>query len=224
MNLVCASKCKSKKKKRLVVFLIIISLILFGVFLYINIYVNPIIIQTNQAVIKATTINVINDSVSSSISKDNFDDLLQIHYDNDGNITAITANSLLANRLNNTIINDCQTALSDIKKLNFSVPLGTFSGIKLLNGVGPSVSIKMMPVGNVETKFFSEFSSQGINQTNHKLYLNINANISVLLPGIDTSIKVKTQILLCESVIVGKVPQVYLGNNNVLNNQLNLVP
>ena len=224
MNCSCNRKRKTKTKTKVIIIFVTVSMILLCVFLYLNLYVNPIIIQSNRAEIKATTVGVINDAVLNSINSENFDDILQIHYDNDGNITAITANSLVANKLNNSIIKDCQNALSDLKKLNFSVPIGTFSGIKIFNGLGPNVSIKMMPIGDVETEFYSEFISQGINQTNHKLYLSINANISILLPGINQSIKVKTQVLISESIIVGKVPQIYLGSNNVLNKQLNLVP
>ena len=81
----------------------------------------------------------------------------------------------------------------------------------------------MLPIGNITCKFTSEFKSAGINQTNHKLYLTVNSNVSVILPIENQIIQTQTQIMIAESIIVGKIPQTYLNSSSV-DEMLNLIP
>mgnify|MGYP003299960409 CR=1 FL=1 len=57
------------------------------------------------------------------------------------------------------------------KEENVNISLGSFTGISLLSGSGFKVPINISTVGNVKTDVRSEFKSQGINQTLHRLYL-----------------------------------------------------
>ena len=55
----------------------------------------------------------------------------------------------------------------------------------------------------------SEFQSAGINQTLHKIYLDVSCNVRVLTPFSSIDEKVINQVLLAESVIVGNIPDTY---------------
>lgn len=226
MGKVCNnSQYKRKKRRKKIIWLTMVILLVIGIFAYFNNYVNPTIVKTNIAVIKAKTNETINSSVATSLnSKDLYDDLISIKYDADGNITSISANSFNANKINNQILTDCQNKLNNTTDLSFYVALGCFSGVPLLNNVGPKIKIKMLPIGNIQSSFKSNFTSLGINQTYHAIHLNYTLSISVLLPGFDRNVTVSSQILIGEGIIVGQVPQVYFGNNSSLTSQLNLVP
>lgn len=221
----CSTKRNSSKRKKLIIWLVVILIVICSIFVYFNNYVNPVIISTNSSVIKAKTTQILNECIAKSLTQtDVYEQLVTINNDTNGNVTSISANTLNANKLNNTILSACQQALNNQSDLYFEVPLGTFSGIPALNGIGPNIKIRMLPVGNIESSFKSNFTSVGINQTHHEIYLNFKINISVLLPGTDKTVCVNSQVLLAESVIVGKVPEVYFGNSNLLNSELNLVP
>ncbi len=86
---------------------------------------------------------------------------------------------------------------------------GSFTGFKLLSGKGPGVPIKISSIGNVETDLRSEFSSQGINQTLHRVYLQVVCNVSVLTPYDSITETITSQVLIAENVIVGKIPNTY---------------
>lgn len=86
---------------------------------------------------------------------------------------------------------------------------GSFTGFKLLSGKGPGVPIRISSIGNVETDLRSEFTSQGINQTLHRVYLQIECQVSILTPYEDITEKIKNQVLIAENVIVGKIPNTY---------------
>lgn len=55
----------------------------------------------------------------------------------------------------------------------------------------------------------SEFTAQGINQTLHRVYLQVDCEVSVLTPFKDITKKIANQVLLAESVIVGDIPDTY---------------
>ena len=57
----------------------------------------------------------------------------------------------------------------------------------------------------------------------HRIYMNVTASVSMVLPTASRNITTNTQILLCESIIVGKVPDTYL-NSNSLDEMMNLIP
>jgi hypothetical protein len=81
----------------------------------------------------------------------------------------------------------------------------------------------MIPIGSVVCKFVSNFESAGINQTLHKIYVNINAQIGVVFPLNSVSFNSEQQVLISECVIIGQVPEVYL-NSESLDTLLNFVP
>ena len=79
----------------------------------------------------------------------------------------------------------------------------------MLSGRGPGVKIRISSFGNIETNLNSEFTSQGINQTLHRIYVDISCNVKVLTPFKDIERKITNKVLLAENVIVGNIPDTY---------------
>ena len=63
--------------------------------------------------------------------------------------------------------------------------------------------------GGVNTNLSSEFIDNGINQTLHRIYLDVDTNINIITPFNIIGNSYKTRVLLAESIIVGKVPESY---------------
>lgn len=80
-----------------------------------------------------------------------------------------------------------------------------------------------MPIGNVLCKFSSKFTSAGINQTLHSIFVDVQTSVSIILPTRTVQVGGSSQVLIAESVIVGKVPDVYL-NGNIFGEGFDLVP
>ena len=91
-----------------------------------------------------------------------------------------------------------------------SIPIGSFSGLPVLSGVGPVVSVPTAPYGSVKCTFLSKFVSAGINQTVHKIYLNVETSISLVLPFNKLKVDDSTEVLISESLIIGEIPETYL--------------
>ena len=104
-------------------------------------------------------------------------------------------------------------------KLHF----GSFTGLKLMSGKGPGIKIRISTIGNVKTDLKSEFVSKGINQTLHRIYLQVDCEVSILTPFDDItqsiynlhsfptrrSSDLYNQVLLAENVIIGNIPNTY---------------
>lgn len=94
---------------------------------------------------------------------------------------------------------------------------GSFTGFKLLSGRGPGIKIRISSVGDVATDLRSEFTSQGINQTLHRVYLQVDTNVNILTPFDNIEKEISNQVLLMENVIIGEIPSTYY-NLEGLNN------
>ena len=67
----------------------------------------------------------------------------------------------------------------------------------------------MSVIGDIETDLKSEFKEAGINQTLHRIYLEVKCNVSILTPINSITEVITNQILLSEGVIVGNIPDTY---------------
>ena len=67
----------------------------------------------------------------------------------------------------------------------------------------------------METDLRSEFTDQGINQTVHRIYLQVVCEVSILTPFQDITEKITNQVLLAENVIIGNIPETYYNLEGV---------
>ena len=184
----------------------------------------PIIKNYCTSKINSLTEQALNVAVSNVINTTiNYDSIMTISYNPNGDINYISANQYMINTITREIIKDANIQIANINSDYFYIPIGTLSGIALFNGRGHKVKLSATPVSIIGSNFDSNFINVGINNTLHKIYLNVEAQINMNLPIKKQTIKVNQQVLLCESVIVGKVPNVYF-NSGVGDTLLNLIP
>ena len=184
----------------------------------------PIIINYSTAKINSLTEQALNVAVSNVINSTiDYDSIMSISYTQTGEINYITANQYMINTITREIIKDAHERIKILDEDYFRIPLGTLSGVAIFNGRGPKVKLSATPVGIIGSSFDSQFVSVGINNTLHKIYLSVKARVEMSLPIKRQLIEVEQQVLLCESVIVGKVPNVYF-NSGKSDTMLNLVP
>lgn len=212
---------KHKKRYKAVSLILLVICLFFIVFSFM---VNPVIMDTVEIKSKALATRAMNDSIADVVMNSIiYDDLVSIVSDDFGNISMIQANSLEINNLSKDLAQTCEVRIAEFGGNGVAIPLGTFTGIPLFVGRGPRIRVKMTPIGSVICKFVSHFESAGINQTVHKIYVNINATVAVVMPLSSRSFKAEQQVLISESVIVGQVPEVYLYSDT-LDTLLNFVP
>ena len=206
-------------------FRIIIILAIFIVFFsyYLNV-VSPIVYTYSSAKTNALTEAAINLAVSMVLNRTlNYDSLIDVTYTSSGEIAAFSANQYEINTISREIVKEAQTQMKTLGEDGLWLNVGTFTGMHFLIGKGPKVRLNLVPVGAVASRFSSEFSAVGINMTKHTLFLYVDAHVSIVLPIKSYEVYSSIQVMLAESIIVGKVPEVYL-NGGSLGEALDLVP
>lgn len=205
-----------KVKRRLKKFLhiaIIISVITFVLY-YFQYIVNPVIYSVSEGQVRMGTIRAVNNAIAEVVANVNiYDSLCNIITDEEGNVAMVSANALRINNLTKELIKVSQEKIEKLVLDTVKIPLGNFSGIPLLSGFGPQIKLRVVPMGSMSCYFVSEFTQAGINQTNHRIYVNFESYVNLVMPLESRQIETKSQVLICECIIVGKVPNVYLQGN-----------
>ena len=152
-----------------------------------------------------------------------YHDLMSVHMDDRGQVALLSANTMAMNRLADRAGQAALRRLGDMSSERVSVPLGAALGMTILAGSGPDIPVSIVPIGSVATEFATEFEACGINQTRHKVYLQLTASIRIVIPTGAKTTQVSANMLVAESIIVGSVPEGFVGYD--LNEaELNMVP
>ena len=154
----------------------------------------------------------VNETIDSGEIK--YDDLISFEKDNDGKITAVKSNMPEFNRLQSKILNVVLERISEVSTKDLSIPVGSLTGVNLLAGRGPMVTVRMQSVGSSTAHLTNQFVSAGINQTKHQILLEVDVSVAILLPGFRTATQVSNAFTVAETVIVGTVPETYTYFNS----------
>lgn len=205
---------RRSKKKRLLTALLVTASIVGGLFIYFQRNVTRVLISISEATMRASTTVAVNDAVYYTLSDEmRYEDLVHVERDEQGNIVAVAANPLKINKIARDTASISQSNLKNLSMNGIPVPLGALTGIEAFAGLGPSINFRIIPVSSVTCDFSSTFESVGINQTKHSIYLNVVADISIVMPSRTENFAVITEILVGESVIVGEIPDTYLQSD-----------
>lgn len=217
-------KTKLKKNKKTIITISVMVFVFMAFYLLFGLVVNPVLVNTIELRAKAIATRAMNSSISDVIMNSIvYDDLINIVTDEIGNISMIQANSLEINNLSKDLNQTTENKIEEYGKNGVSIALGSFTGIPFLVGLGPKIKLNVSPIGSVFSTFSSEFETAGVNQTIHRIYLNVNANVGVVLPLYTKRFTTTQNVLIAESIIVGSVPEVYLYSDQ-LDTLLNFVP
>lgn len=214
------------KRKRVNKSKIIITVVIILVFLFCHYFfvASPVIKTYTSAEVRNLTERAVNMAVSNVINHTlNYDTLIDVNYSPNGEITAFSANQYEINTITREIVKEAQEYMEILGEDGLNINIGTMTGIPFLIGRGVKINLKLTPIGAVNGSFKSEFNSVGINMTKHTLFLDVNIHVSIVLPIRTYDYYTTNQVLLAESIIVGKVPEVYLSGGS-LGESLNLVP
>lgn len=140
-----------------------------------------------------------------------YDDLIAVEKDNAGNITLLASDAYKMNAIGREISISAQSLMKAECDKGVYIPFGALTGITLIAGFGKEVKLDVLTTESVNCEFASHFESMGINQTRHAVFLEVESVIKLVMPAATKEIKVVTDVLLCEAVIVGKIPEVYLN-------------
>ncbi|WP_347707569.1 sporulation protein YunB [Clostridium sporogenes] len=189
--------------------IILIFFILFlNAFLYVfDRAVTPSMLDIAEGEIRIKITEIINKAIISEYSKNfNYDDIINIEKDVNGDITLLKADTLKMNKIACDVSLESQKELKKLENMGITFPAGYVLKNNLLAYYGPNIRVKIEPIGYIETKYLSNFNSAGINQTRHTISVQVKSKVKIIIPMKTKEIEVKNQVPICETIIVGNTP------------------
>jgi sporulation protein YunB len=194
--------------QRLAILLIILALLFFSL----RSKYRDVIEELAQTQVKNTTSDLTNDAIAKQIAVGNiaYDRIVFFEKDLEGRITALKTNMSEVNRLKTDILNIINDEILSLDTSDIGIPLGSLFLPEFLSGQGPAIPVRILSIRNSDATFVSHFSEAGINQTLHRLNMEVSIDVAVLVFGHTSSFTMSSEVVVAETVIVGDVPQTYL--------------
>ncbi len=199
---------------RYIVSILVTLLAIYG-FILVDRRIKPTVLTIAEIKAKQIASEAINESINDKITDDiRYQDLYFIRSDGEGNITFMQANTILMNKLAAEVALTVQQKMEKMgseENNSIRIPLGNILGSQLLAQYGPNVRVRVTTIGRVKVDFYTEFEHSGINQTRHKIYLQVNTQVKTVIPFTSQAMPVQSTVPIAESIIVGRVPDNYVN-------------
>lgn len=196
--------------------ILIILLLLAGIFLIVQNSLSQIILDLAYADAYAMASKVINAAVAEVIrSGITYEELVTVQTNDMGQVTALLSNTIRMNNLATQIALKAQAAFQERQNQVIYIPLGSIFKLPTIEGSGPPISVKILPIGAITTQFVTEFESAGINQTRHRICLSIKATVRIVIPTGARQVDFISKVPICENVIVGAVPDTFVDTDRL---------
>ncbi|MCW3491165.1 sporulation protein YunB [Dethiobacter alkaliphilus] len=193
----------------------LIAVFIFGIirmFLYFDRNLRPTILSVASARADIIATEAINSAVSEKVARNIlYQDLILLEKDREGRIVMAQTNNMEVNRLMSETTMRVQETLTSLKGEKIYIPLGQALGSYLLANVGPRIPITLIPIGFVNTEIIDEFEEAGINQVRHKIYLDIHAEVEIIIPFVSQVTKVSTTVPIVDANYIGEVPDTVIN-------------
>ena len=172
----------------------------------------PVVAEIAAAQAQNTMTAVVENAVTAGLAERHvsYGDFVTIQRDEGGAITALTTDMAKMNLLRSELTAAILEALEGVDVSAIQVPLGSLFDLEPLWAKGPALKTRAIAVGTVRAEFDSQLTAAGVNQTLHRIWLEVDVPIKLLLPGGAGEVTVNTRLCVAETVIVGKVPDTYL--------------
>lgn len=192
------------------------TLIVLVVFSLTLVIAERTLFPTIQAMAKAravqTAVTAVNGAIRDYLvgSTINYQDLVQLHQNADGRIMMMQANTLKITELAAEVALVSEEAMINLERQRFSIPMGQVLGSQLLATYGPGIPVRVIPVGAVRVDMVDRFEAAGINQTRHRIYLDLDSYVRIAVPWQQTEVQIATRVPLVENIIIGEVPDTFV--------------
>ena len=188
---------------------------LISVLFFMERQLGPVIMGMATMQAQRTALTAVEEAIQQTLAAHpeytDYQQLIFLEKNNDGHVALMIPNIMRINDLVATTMLDIQERWNDIGRQGIAIPAGSLTGSKILAGLGPDIRLSFISTGAPELTIHGEFESAGINQTRHRIWLDISGEVLIAAPFSRETIHISSSMLLAESVIVGPIPETYLN-------------
>jgi sporulation protein YunB len=166
-----------------------------------------------QAELQNLAVEIIHEAVRREVAATGLDyqSLFRVELSEEGHVTLLQPDISAVNDLAARTALAVKREAVSLEGRKLYIPLGRALGSRLLGGVGPRIPVTVYPLFVESVRIWDTFEAAGINQTRHRIYLNVRLTSRTAIPFIETEVTVEGDFPVAEAVIVGPVPRTYLG-------------
>ena len=135
-----------------------------------------------------------------------YDSLIVLEKDEKGQLLALRTDMHQLNRLRNETLAIINERIMNDDETELGVPLGSVLLPSLFSGKGPRLPVRVLTVSNSDAEFQSSFQAAGINQTMHRITMQVAMNITLLTPAGTQTLRVESGVVVAETILIGQVP------------------
>lgn len=195
-------------KQRVAIGLIVIVFLALSLLLLVERNLRPTLETIAEARAKVIATQAINDAINTKIAQEiKYGLLITVHTDHNGKPSWAQVNTMEVNRIVAATTMRVQESLGAISGQIVKIPLGQAFGSKLLANMGPRIPFTIIPVGTVNVEVTDAFDAAGINQTRHKIYLEVFTDVQIVIPFVTRAVQVHSQVPIADVTYLGEVPQ-----------------
>ena len=202
---------RRRKHAKRIIRLALFLLILCALIVYLDSRIRPVVKGMAESAASIVSANVVNKAVYDclALEDERGEEIILLEKDSSGGIVAIHSNIAKINRLKAVITTAAQEEMMKHTDGAVTIPLGNITGIDFLSGRGPDITIKYKMSSSVQTAVTSDLPSAAINQSRHRIMLDVTTNVYIIMPAFNTSTSSTTSYCIAETVIVGDAPDSY---------------
>ena len=230
---------KHHKFNKFIIILILLIIFIFLSFKFINLKVNPVLLDYAEMESRKLASIIINDAINQNVAKSNIDDMFIITKEGD-EIKSIDFNPVVVNQMLTSTTSLIQSNLKYLEQgkvelLNltnealieynqdklkqgiiYEIPSGIVFGNSFLANIGPKIPVKFSLVGDITSYVNTQVTDYGINNALIEVNVVLDLSIQIILPFVTDKITIDTSIPVALKLIQGNVPNYYLNglNNN----------
>lgn len=201
-----------KRKRKIAPIVAIILVVAVGVLLISaeirisNVRGKLISYAAKNAASSATTVGI---EKSLDTDRVRYADLVKFRRDRNGNIVSVSTDAYYLNKIGNNIGDEVDKQINEMKSYVLKIPVSVLFSEQFINGRGPKMPVIFVMTGITTTDFENEFTAAGVNQTHHRIMLNIKINTYVIHSGNVIVVPYETNVCIAESIVVGITPQTF---------------
>lgn len=198
------------RRTRLVGVLIAMMIATVTTFMWIEHELKPAMFVLAETKINRIATRTAGQVIEKVMQEENQAPLIHTTVNEQGKVVLIQPDTVRFNMITARITEEMGNRLEQLQDVPIIVPLGQIWGNSLIANYGPQIPIYMKPTGSIDIRTQDRYEHVGINQTKHRMYLDVEINVRIAVPFDEKATTVKTAVPLAEYVIVGDVPTTYV--------------
>jgi len=194
--------------------LVLLAFLIFALFtlaIFIEVWLENYLIEAFEDKAKQKIIEVTNQAVLQVLQqqKIKYDDVVKV--EKGENSSLIKIDTVVLNREAANLILMINQKVKTLTPLGIEFRLGYIFNNIFFNQFGPLLRGNVIYISAASYNWQSDFNSAGINQTVHRIYLNLKFEGHFLFLRAKRKVTLLQRIPIAENIYIGEVPKVYIG-------------